>query len=169
MHCEASVSSSTMGHICPLHVWLRVWPLLYLHDFSCLCLSFLVCKTVDSTECTSQGHCGGEGSKCLVHKVGAGCWCHPHGPHTHPGVLGTTRGQPQGTEPLPLVLAILSVLEAGLSCLRPQPPILSSPSVDMLSLPSLQVFCFCSVMISVAVQCHVSCWCHLQRLPLTIL
>lgn len=32
--------------------------------------------------------------KGLVHEVGAGCWCCPHGPHTHPGVLGTTLAAP---------------------------------------------------------------------------
>lgn len=35
-----------------------------------------------------------------MYEVGADCWCHLHGPHTHPGVPGATRGQPQGAETL---------------------------------------------------------------------
>lgn len=40
-----SVSSSAAGPTSVLCVWFRVQPLLKLHDFSCLCLSFLACKT----------------------------------------------------------------------------------------------------------------------------
>lgn len=73
----------------------------------------------------------------MVGEVGVGCWCHPHGPCTHPGFLVTPVGSPRAQS---LLYYPSFLFWGGPSCHKPQSSIVSSPSVDMFNTPFLQGF-----------------------------